>query len=314
MAEEPPRKDFRALIGKFRTSENPYVSLARELLWVVCVVGGIAVLLLLLSGTWPAVVTIESGSMTPHMNVGDLVFVVQKDRFGELQTWDEGKASGYMKYGDYGDVIIYQPNGAKNPPIAIPFLSTGVHPIIHRAMTKTGANESVPTYINPYRGQVTPKDYLPLTVTNTTIGGYTVLTTGQEVPSDITLGPKDLLIRSSSGSYVLPAVYLTDGYGYIWETGTVSSHGGYITKGDNNTASDQSSSYQGLGQIEPVKDEWVVGKVLFVIPLVGLLPLHIVEVAIIVIVLMIAYEWYVRRKADQSEPGPKTGSKKKRKN
>lgn len=313
MAEEPPEKGIRSGIRKFRTSENPYVSLVRELLWVIGVVGGIAILLLLLSGTWPAVVTIESGSMTPHMNIGDLVFVVQKDRFGEIQTWDEARSTGYMKYGDYGDVIIYQPNGAKNPVLSIPFLSTGVHPIIHRAMTKIGANETVPTYINPYRGQVTPKDYLPLTVTDTTIDGYTVLTTGGAIPANITLSPQDLLIRAPEGNYVFPAAYLTGSDGYLWDAGTVSAHGGYITKGDNNTASDQSSSYKGLGQIEPVKDEWVVGKVLFVIPYVGLLPLHIVEVAIIVIALMIAYEWYVRRRADADEPRPKADRKKRKK-
>ncbi len=62
------------------------MSLARDLLWIVAVVGGIALALFLICGTWPAVVTIESQSMVPHMNVGDLVVVVQKDRFGALQT------------------------------------------------------------------------------------------------------------------------------------------------------------------------------------------------------------------------------------
>lgn len=93
-------------------------------LWVVAVVGGIALALYLFAGTWPAVVTIESESMVPNMNVGDLVLVVDEDRFGPLTTWAEGQLTGYTSFGNYGDVIIYRPNGVDS-----------VHPIIHRAMT-----------------------------------------------------------------------------------------------------------------------------------------------------------------------------------
>ncbi len=57
------------------------------------------------------------------MNVGDLVVVVQKDRYGTFETWIDGKDSGIVKFEDYGDVIIYKPNGL-----------TSVHPIIHRAI------------------------------------------------------------------------------------------------------------------------------------------------------------------------------------
>ncbi|MDN5341082.1 MAG: signal peptidase, partial [Euryarchaeota archaeon] len=77
-------------IRAFRESDRPVVSLARDLLWVAAVVGGIALALFLFSGTWPAVVTIESESMVPNMNVGDLVLVVDEDRFGPLTTWAEG--------------------------------------------------------------------------------------------------------------------------------------------------------------------------------------------------------------------------------
>ena len=73
------------------------------------------------------------------MNVGDLVVVVQKDRYGEFRTWDEGRSTNTTRFGDYGDVIVYQPNGAQNPVIPIPFISKGVHAIIHRAMTLAAA-------------------------------------------------------------------------------------------------------------------------------------------------------------------------------
>jgi len=49
--------------------------------------------------------------MDPHMKIGDLVFVVSADRFGELQSWTDGKVSGYQKFGEPGDVVIYRPNG-----------------------------------------------------------------------------------------------------------------------------------------------------------------------------------------------------------
>ena len=112
MTDTDKPRDIRTLVNQFRTSDHWGISLARDLIWVVAVVGCIAIALYLICGTWPAVVTIESESMVPNMNVGDLVVVVQKDRFGDLQTWDDGVKSGYKKFGDYGDVIIYRPNGA----------------------------------------------------------------------------------------------------------------------------------------------------------------------------------------------------------
>ncbi|HUU74547.1 MAG TPA: S26 family signal peptidase [Methanoregulaceae archaeon] len=226
----------QTFLEKFRTSENKWVSLLRELLVVAIVVGAIALTLFLISGTWPAVVTIESESMVPHMNVGDLVFVVSADRYGELQTWKEGQATGYMKFEDYGDVIIYKPNGADS-----------VHPIIHRAM------------IWAEEGQI---------------------------------------FQISTGNL---------NYSYT------APHAGYITKGDNNMVIDQTgweSGYRGLGPLEPVKDEWLVGKALFAIPLLGYLPLNIVPVAIILIAAMLIYEYYVSRKEETQK---KTERKKKKK-
>ena len=95
MADTSRKGDKKTLLEQFRTSDHWAVSTARDILWVVAVVGGLALTLYLICGTWPAVVTIESESMVPHMNVGDLVVLVQKDRFGELQAWDEAKGTGY---------------------------------------------------------------------------------------------------------------------------------------------------------------------------------------------------------------------------
>lgn len=261
-----------SLWNRFRNSENGWVSTARELLWVAVVVGGIALALFLVSGTWPAVVTIESESMVPNMQVGDLVFVVSADRFGDLQSWTEGKETGYRKFGDFGDVLIYRPNDAPNPPVYIPFVTKGVHPIIHRGMDSIEPGERVPKYYNLYRGQATPVRYLPARIENTSL----VLEDGTVITNE-NANPEN---------------------GYLVLTNATAQNGGYITKGDNNQVSDQGgylSSVEGE-TILPVKKEWIVGKALFTVPLLGYLPLNIVPVAIILIALMLVWEYYAGKK------------------
>jgi len=319
MADTPPSRDLPSLVTQFRTSDHWAVSLARDLLWVVSVVGGIAILLYLICGTWPAVVTIESGSMIPHMNIGDLVVVVQKDRFGELQTWDDGKVSGYKKFGDYGDVIIYRPNGFTDFWASVGLLPlTKQHPIIHRAISWREAGDPVPMYINFYRGTVTPTGYLPLTVVGTTANGYQVLSTGNTTPlANYTPGPRDVSFSSPLlGNCILPGDAIVKNAGYVKNTSAIATHGGYITKGDNNSNSDQGSLPLATGElIEPVQKDWVVGKALFTVPYVGLLPLHIGEVIVVVIILMVLHELWLRRKEESEKAAAKPakkGSRKKR--
>ena len=233
MAEEEKKRDLKGMIAAFRTSDHWVVSLARDLIWIAAVVGGIALALYLICGTWPAVVTIESKSMDPHMKIGDLVVVVQKDRYGAFQTWLEGSKTNYTKYDEYGDVIIYKPNGL-----------TSVHPIIHRAIQYVEAGP---------------------------------------VPE---LKDRKLLVNYTA------------------------VHAGYITWGDNNPYPDQFVSYPGIGTPEPVKDEWIVGKALFAIPLVGYLPLNIWLVAIIAVIGMVLHEMYIRSKEEET-PKKKSGKRRK---
>jgi signal peptidase len=265
-------QEEESLWERFRNSENGWVSTARELLWVAIVVGGIALALFLVSGTWPAVVTIESESMVPNMQVGDLVFVVSADRFGEFQSWTEGKETGYQKFGDFGDVLIYRPNDAPNPPVYIPFVTQGVHPIIHRGMDSIEQGEPVPKYYNLYRGQATPVQYLPARIENTSL----VLDDGTVITKE-NANPEN---------------------GYLVLTDTAAPNGGYITKGDNNQVSDQGGYLSSVGgeTILPVKKEWIVGKALFTIPFLGYLPLNIVPVAILLIALMLIWEYYSGKK------------------
>jgi len=316
MADPAPPRKPESFVSQFRSSDHWAVSLARDLLWVVAVVGIIALFLYLVCGTWPAVVTIESGSMIPNMNIGDLVVVVEKDRFGELQTWDDGKASGYQKFGDYGDVIIYRPNGVTDMWASVGLLPLSKqHPIIHRAMTWVDAGAPVPSYINIYRGAITPAGYLPVTVSRHTVEGYSILTvTGNtEVLPNETRTTRDVTWQTPLGTYVLPADSLVKDYGYVRNTGTIATHGGYITKGDNNNFSDQGYlTIDGIGSVEPVEKDWVIGKALFTVPYVGLLPLHIGPVIVIVIIIMVLHEIYLRRKEDEETRKPQKKSKKQR--
>jgi signal peptidase I len=315
MADKEKSRDIRILINQFRTSDHWAVSLARDLIWVVAVVGCIAIALFLICGTWPAVVTIESESMVPNMNVGDLVVVVQKDRFGDLQTWGDGKKSGYKKFNDYGDVIIYRPNGATDmwASIGLLPLSKAQHPIIHRAMTWTETGEPIPSYINIYRGKVTPTGYLPLTISGETSNGYQILSDDAVTPAaNFTPGSMDLIMQTTQGNYVLPAGSIIPNSGYVRDTDTTATHGGYITKGDNNNFSDQGFlTIPGTGTVEPVAKEWVIGKALFTVPYVGLLPLHIGEVIIVVIILMVLHELYLSRKEEETSAKPQKKSGKK---
>jgi signal peptidase len=235
MADNDNKLDIRTLVSQFRTSDHWVVSLARDLLWIVAVVGGIALALFLICGTWPAVVTIESQSMVPHMNIGDLVVVVQKDRYGSFETWVDGTKSGKKTYEEFGDVIIYKPNGL-----------TSIHPIIHRAIQ----------YVDT--GPVTEIKGIKL------VGNYT------------------------------------------------PPHAGYITWGDNNPRPDQGLNYPAIGIIEPVKEEWVVGKALLSVPLVGYLPLHIIEVTIVIVGIMVIHELYLRSRQDKPGTQPKKSGKKQR--
>ena len=102
--------------------ESFWVSLGKDLLSVVAVLIIFMVLSKLVFGLWTPMVAVESGSMEPHMQVGDIIFIKSVDRV-DIITNEEGKNSGYKSFEDYGDVILYRPYGQE-----------GVTPIIHRAM------------------------------------------------------------------------------------------------------------------------------------------------------------------------------------
>ena len=186
----------------------------RDIILILLVVAGIGIVLFGVSGTWPALVAVESGSMEPNLPTYSLVFVVDENRFGDWMTQDEAEAADTHKvFNEYGDVIVYQPNGMK-----------GVTPIIHRAITTVTKEEA-------------------------------------------------------------------QALGFTGD----AAHSGVITKGDNeitNPYPDQFGSFPsyGISRMEPVKEEWIVGKAVFAIPFMGWVPLHIIESILIAAAVIICIE------------------------
>jgi len=125
-----------------RTEESDEPGLetfVRDLVGSAVAVGLVGILLLAASGVWPPLVVVESTSMVPHLQVGDLVFVMEEQRFaGDAQHESTGivpaHAGGVADHRTFsgpGDVIVFAPDGN--------FRST---PVIHRAMFYVAAGEN----------------------------------------------------------------------------------------------------------------------------------------------------------------------------
>ncbi|RLM50749.1 S26 family signal peptidase [Halorubrum sp. Atlit-28R] len=119
-----------SLVHRFRHDREGALMWIREMLSSVAVVLLVGLLLFGVSGVWPPMVAVESGSMEPNMRVGDLVFVTEPGRLAPdvaengvgVVTHEVGQKVDYRTFGSYGSVMIYTPPGR-----------TGA-PIIHRAM------------------------------------------------------------------------------------------------------------------------------------------------------------------------------------
>ncbi len=119
----------------FRTTDRVSVLYLRDILTSIAIVLAIGAILFAISGVWPPMVAVESGSMEPNMERGDLVFLIDNERLtpdeavvvGGASTGvvpaDVAESHDRTKLGGYGDVIVFRPNG-----------NAGQTPIIHRAM------------------------------------------------------------------------------------------------------------------------------------------------------------------------------------
>ncbi|WP_254536756.1 S26 family signal peptidase [Halomarina litorea] len=138
------------------TTDHEAVAYVREIGVSVAAVMLVGALLFAVSGVWPPMVAIESESMEPHIQKGDLVFVTEEHRFADgsatvadgestgVVTYRTGLETGYDKFGMAGDVIVYRPDG-----------DPGATPIIHRAhfWVEEGENwydRADPAYLGRY--------------------------------------------------------------------------------------------------------------------------------------------------------------------
>jgi len=125
-----PRGGPRDAVVWFLRTDNGAVMFVREATSSALTVAMVGLLLFAVSGVWPPLVAVVSDSMQPNMQKGDLVFVMDEERFApEYATGDTGVVTratatehGYQQFGGTGDVIVYQPYG-----------NAQKTPVIHRA-------------------------------------------------------------------------------------------------------------------------------------------------------------------------------------
>lgn len=123
----------------FLETDDRTVAVVRDIATILTIVGIVFPLLFGVSGAWPALVAVESGSMEPNIQQGDLVFVVDDGRFtGEnavagtgIVTLESGRDGNHEQFGQPGDAILFLPNG-----------DPAATPVIHRAHFWVEANEN----------------------------------------------------------------------------------------------------------------------------------------------------------------------------
>jgi signal peptidase len=117
---------------KFWKTDNYWLALLRDILVALLVVAVVLSIVYAYTGSVTPLVAVESGSMEPHINIGDVVLTRVTDRT-QIVNNTEGKSTNYQSFGNYGDVIVYRPNGDPN-----------ATPIIHRAMFWVNAGDRLP--------------------------------------------------------------------------------------------------------------------------------------------------------------------------
>ena len=71
---------IKETIKKVTESDNSWVGLFRDLLFVLIVVAIFASISYIFLGRFSPVVAVESKSMVPHLNIGDIIFIESADR------------------------------------------------------------------------------------------------------------------------------------------------------------------------------------------------------------------------------------------
>ncbi|MFB6303407.1 MAG: S26 family signal peptidase [Haloferacaceae archaeon] len=122
---DPPDSSPGSPLRRLLDADRGPLMVLRETLVSIAIVALVGLLLFTLSGVWPPMVAVESGSMEPHMHRGDLVFVSEPGRYVPdsgsdgrgVVTRAEGKRIDYRTFGGYGSVIVYDSPSRGGPPV-----------------------------------------------------------------------------------------------------------------------------------------------------------------------------------------------------
>jgi signal peptidase len=227
----------------------PLPGFVKDLIFVAVVVGTISILSQAILGVWTPMVAVESGSMVPNLNIGDII-VVQGASRTEITPWDEAESTGYKTFNLPGDVILYRPYGKEalnlldqiSMLLGRPPSADKATPIIHRALSYVEEGEPM------WEG-------------------------GPEAPFSgyITKGDHNEVIDQQAGRIygIANESYIRSHESEITEVGRDSVYldrntGLVIYKLNNDTYVGEGISY-----LTPVKEEWVIGVARARIPIVG---------------------------------------------
>ncbi|HOT06102.1 MAG: hypothetical protein A4E45_02182 [Methanosaeta sp. PtaB.Bin039] len=226
--------------------------LVRDIIFVAAVVGCISLISQISLGIWTPMVAVESGSMVPNLNIGDIV-LVQGIARTSVTTSEEGQASGHLAFNMPGDVILYRPYGKEKLGLFDALASLlgrtlpadKATPIIHRALKRVNRGE--PMWEG---GPAAP------------FAGY------------ITKGDHNEVIDQRAGEIfgVANPSYLTDHPGSILPVG----EGRWLDLDSGLTlfaVDNQTLVGTGISYLTPVREEWVIGVARFKVPYIGYLRL-----------------------------------------
>jgi signal peptidase len=226
----------------------PLPGFIKDIIFVVVVVGVISIISQLALGLWTPMVAVESGSMVPNLNIGDII-VVQGATRTEVIPWEDAEKSGYEAFNKPGDVILYRPYGRESLNLLDQLkmllgISPGndkATPIIHRALRLVQKGEPMwdggPAA--PFAGYITKGDH------NEVIDQEAGQIFGMANISYLQ-SHRDQITNLGSG------VFLDKRTGVvIYQT----ANGTFVG--------------EGISYLTPVKEEWVIGVARAKIPIVG---------------------------------------------
>jgi signal peptidase I len=226
----------------------PLPGLIKDIIFVIVVVGAISLLSQLTLGLWTPMVAVESGSMVPNLNIGDIILVQGASRVTVI-PWDEAEKVNYTTFNHPGDVILYRPYGKESMNLLDQFkmvigISPGQEkatPIIHRALSfvKTGEPMWKGGPNAPFSGYITKGDHNDVIDQNAgQLFGLAKTSYIESHRDDIIDVGSNISLDKATGAIL-----------YKTENGTFV--------GD------------GISYLTPVKKEWVIGVARAKIPLVG---------------------------------------------